>query len=149
MWFRVFQSQTIMYKCSELLFFESNTPPLCHPDMLASDNDQYPIEGDVNCQRRLSCLLWAWADKDVGWQGFLRISQADPLVGSNMWESVILTYQISTSSEILIHGKQLRTPQLEGQKIQHWWKSVLSTTQYLQPVGRPTSLGDLGDIVKR
>ena len=65
-----------------------------------------------------------------------------------MWQYVILTYHINTSSEILTHSKRLRLPQAKGQKMQDWWKSVLSATQYLQSAGRPTSLVDLGDIVK-
>ena len=65
-----------------------------------------------------------------------------------MWRIVILTYQINTSSDIILHGKRLRTPQAEGQKIQDWWKHVLIVAQYLQSAGRPTSLVDLGDIVK-
>ena len=50
--------------------------------------------------------------------------------------------------EILSHRKTLRLPQGEGQKLQDWWKKVLTAAQYLQSVGRPTSLVDLGDIVK-
>ncbi len=65
-----------------------------------------------------------------------------------MWEYVILTYQLNTSSEILTNINHLRLPQVEGQKIQDWWKSVLSAVQYLQSAGRPASLVDLGDIVK-
>ena len=84
MWFRVFQSQAIMYKCSELLLFEGDTPNVYHPDVIASNDERDPIEGDANCHRRLSILLWAWTNKDVDWQGFLRISQVDPLVGSKM-----------------------------------------------------------------
>jgi hypothetical protein len=37
---------------------------------------------------------------------------------------------------------------VDGQKIQEWWKSVKSAAQYFQPADRPTSLVDLGDIVK-
>ena len=65
-----------------------------------------------------------------------------------MWEAVILNYQMNKSTEILVHIKTLRLPQAEGQKIQDWWKNVLSAAQYLQSAGRPTSLVDLGDIVK-
>jgi hypothetical protein len=35
-----------------------------------------------------------------------------------MWNIGILTYQINTSSKITSHGKRLRAPQEEGQKIQ-------------------------------
>ena len=86
--------------------------------------------------------------QDVDWQGFLRISQTDPLVGTKMWNIFILTYQINTSSEIILHGKRLRTPQDEGHKIQEGWKEALIAAQYLQTAERPTSLVDLGDIVK-
>ncbi len=65
-----------------------------------------------------------------------------------MWSIMILTYQINTRSEIITHGKRLRAPQEDGQKIQDWWKQVLTASQYLQSAGRPTSLVDLGDIVK-
>jgi hypothetical protein len=65
-----------------------------------------------------------------------------------MWNIVILTYQINTSSEIISHGKRLRAPQEKGQKIQEWWKQILTASQYRQSAGRPTSLVDLGDIVK-
>ena len=65
-----------------------------------------------------------------------------------MWESVILTYHINTSSEILTHSKTLRLPQVERQKIQDWWKSLMLATQCLKSAGRPTSLVDLGYIVK-
>ncbi len=118
MWFRVFQSHAMMYKCNDVLVAEDETPPQYHPDIVASDDEHDPVEGDANCQRRLACLLWAWTDKDVDWQGFLRISQTDPVVGSKMWNIVILTYQINTSSKIISHGKRLRAPQEEGQKIQ-------------------------------
>ena len=131
MWFRVFQSQAIMYKCSELLLFESDKPNVYHPDVIASNDERDTLEGDANCQRRLSVLLWAWTNKDVDSQGFLRISQVDPLVGSKMWQFVILTCQINTSSEILTHSKHLRIPQVEGHKIQEWWKSVQFATHYL------------------
>ncbi len=92
MWLRVFQNQAILYRSSELLLFEEDTPKRYHPDVVASNDERDPIEGDANCQRRLSVLLSAWTDKDVDWQGFLRISQTDPLVGSKMWKYVILTY---------------------------------------------------------
>ena len=114
MWFRVFQSQAILYKYSELLLFEGDTPRRYPLDVVAANDERDPIEGDANCQRRLSVLLWAWTDKDIDWQGFLRIEQLDPLVGSKMWQSVILTSQINTSTEILIHNKTLRLPQEEG-----------------------------------
>ena len=47
-----------------------------------------------------------------------------------MWEAVILNYQMNTSTEILVHNQTLRLPQTEGQKIQDWWKNVLSAAQY-------------------
>ncbi len=65
-----------------------------------------------------------------------------------MWMIIILTYHINTSSDVILHGKLLRTPQAEGQKIQDWWKQVLTADHYLQSARRPTSLVDLGDIVK-
>jgi len=149
MWFRVFQSQAILYKCSELLLFEGDTPNVYHSDVIASDDERNPLEGDAYCQHRLSVLLFAWTDKDVDRQGFLRIiSQVDPLVGSKMPHSVILTYHINSSTEILAHNKHLRLPQAKGQKIQDWWKSVLSAPQYIESAGIPTSLVDLGDIIK-
>ncbi len=96
----------------------------------------------------MPCLLWAWTDKDVDWQGFLKISQIDPLVGMKMWNIIILNYRINTSSEIILDGKRLRAPKAEGQKIQDWWKHVLNAAHFLQSAGRPTSLVDLGDIVE-
>jgi hypothetical protein len=65
-----------------------------------------------------------------------------------MWKIIILTYQINTSSDVILHGKLLRTAEVEGQKIQDSWKQVLTAAQYLQSAGRSTSLVDLGDIVK-
>jgi len=47
-WFHVFQSQAILYKCSELLLFECDTPPQYHPDIVAVDYEHDPIEGDAN-----------------------------------------------------------------------------------------------------
>ncbi len=108
----------MLYRCSELLLFEGEIPKRYHPDVVVYNDEHDPLEGDANCQRRLPVLLWAWTYKDVDWQGFLRISQTDPLVGSKMWEAVILNYQINTSTEILTHSKTLRLPQAEGQKIQ-------------------------------
>jgi len=64
MWFRIFQSRAILYKCRELLLFEGDTPNVYHPDVIALDDERNPIEGDAYCQRRLSVLLWAWTDKD-------------------------------------------------------------------------------------
>jgi hypothetical protein len=97
----------MMYKCNDLLVAEDETPTKYHPDIVASDDEHDPVEGDANSQRRLACLLWAWTDKDVDWQGILRISQTDPVVGSKMWNIAILTYQIITRSEIISHGKRL------------------------------------------
>ena len=54
-----------MYKCSELQIFEDDTPQQHHPDIVASNDEHHPIEGDADYQRRLACLLWAWTDKDV------------------------------------------------------------------------------------
>jgi len=66
MWFRKFQSQAMLYRCSELLLFEGETAPnRYHPDVVASNDERDPLEGDASCQRRLSVLLWAWTDKDV------------------------------------------------------------------------------------
>jgi hypothetical protein len=48
-WFRVFQSQTIMYKCNDLLLSEADIPPQYHPDIVASNDDHDPVEGDANC----------------------------------------------------------------------------------------------------
>jgi hypothetical protein len=105
----------MMYRCSELLLVEGDIPTRYHPDIIAYNDERDPLKGDANCQRRLTVLLWAWTDKDVDWQGFLWISQTDPLVGSKMWEAVILNYQINTSTEIITHSKTLRLPQAEGQ----------------------------------
>jgi hypothetical protein len=55
-----------------------------------------------------------------------------------MWNIVIITYQINTSSKIILHGKRMRAPHAEGQKIQDWWKHVFTAAQYLQSAGRPT-----------
>ena len=59
MWFRVFHSQAMMHKCKDLLVTEDETSPHHHPDIVASDDEHDPVEGDANCQRRLACLLWA------------------------------------------------------------------------------------------
>ena len=80
----------MLYMCSELLLFESEIPKRYHPDVVVYNDERDPLEGDASDQRRLSVLLWAWTNKDVEWQGFLRISQTDLLVGSKMWEAVIL-----------------------------------------------------------
>ena len=71
MWFRVFQSHAMMYTYNGLLLAEYETPSQYHPDIVASDDEHDPVEGDASCQRRLACLLWAWTDKGVDWQGFL------------------------------------------------------------------------------
>ncbi len=125
MWFRVFQSQAMMYKCNDLLLFDHEAPPQYYPGIVASDDEHDPVAGYAYCQRRLACLLRAWTDKDVDWQGFLRISQTNPLLGTKIRNIVILTYQIITSSGIILHGKRLRAPQEEGQKTRGWWKHVL------------------------
>jgi hypothetical protein len=65
-----------------------------------------------------------------------------------MWETVTLNYQINTSSDIIMHGKRLRTLHVEGPKVQYWWKEVHTTAQNLQPGGKSTSLVDLGYIKK-
>ena len=57
MWFRVFQSHAMMYKCNDLLVAEDETPPQYHPDIAASHDKHDPVEGDANCQRRLACLF--------------------------------------------------------------------------------------------
>ena len=57
MWFHVFQSQAMMYKCNDLLVAEDETPPQYHPDIAASHDKHDPVEGDANCQRRLACLF--------------------------------------------------------------------------------------------
>jgi hypothetical protein len=60
MWFRVFQSHAMMYKCIDLLIAEDELPPQYHPEIVASDEEHINfVEGDANCQRRLACLLWA------------------------------------------------------------------------------------------
>jgi hypothetical protein len=55
---------------------------------------------------------------------------------------------MNTSSDIIMHGKRLRTIHVEGHKIQDWWKEVHTIAQNLQSGGKPTSLVDLGDIKK-
>jgi len=65
MWFRVFQSQAILCKCIEQFIFEGDTVSHYHPDVVAGDYEHDSIEGDANCQRRLSCPLWVLTDKDV------------------------------------------------------------------------------------
>jgi len=117
MWFRVFQSQAMMYKCSELLLFPSDVVPVYHRDVLASTDENDTIEGDMHWQRRLSQLLWAWTDWDVDWQHFLRIAQTDQIVGTKMWDTVILIYQLNTSTYVNTHGKRLRLPQAPRQKL--------------------------------
>jgi len=67
MWFRIFQSQAMTYKCNDLLVAEDELPPHYHPDIVASDDEHNPVEGDAYCQRCLARLLWAWTDKDVDW----------------------------------------------------------------------------------
>ena len=57
MWFRVFKSQSMMYKCNDLLLFEDDIPQQYHPGIVASNDEHDPIEEDANCQRRLACLL--------------------------------------------------------------------------------------------
>jgi hypothetical protein len=57
MWFRVFQSQAMMYKCNDLLVAEDKTPPQHHPNIVASDDEHDPVEGVAKFQRRLACLL--------------------------------------------------------------------------------------------
>ena len=59
-----------------------------------------------------------------------------------------VSLSILTNSDIILHGKYLRSSQAQGQKIQDRWKQVLNAAQYPRSVGRSTSLVDLGDIVK-
>ncbi len=82
MWFRVFECQAILYKCSELLLFEGDTPPPYQRYVVAFDDEHNSVEGDANKQRRLSCLLKAWTDKDVDRKEIMRIFQVEPRLGS-------------------------------------------------------------------
>ena len=74
MWFRVFQSQAMMHKCSELLLFPGDVAPVYQRDVLAAEDEKDLIEGGMHCQRRLSRLLWAWTDMDVDLQHFFYAS---------------------------------------------------------------------------
>jgi len=55
---------------------------------------------------------------DIDWQHFLRIAQTDPIVGIKMWDTVMLIYQLNTSTYVNTHGKRLRLAQAPGQKLQ-------------------------------
>jgi hypothetical protein len=64
MWFRVFKSKAMTYRCIELLLFEGGASYKCHIDIVVSPDETNHIEGDVSCQRLISLFL-ACTDKDV------------------------------------------------------------------------------------
>ncbi len=40
--------EAMMYKCNDLLVAEDELPPTYHTDIVASDDEHNPVEGDAN-----------------------------------------------------------------------------------------------------
>ncbi len=65
-----------------------------------------------------------------------------------MWAAVLLKYHPLSSCDVEVHSDRLTLPQRKYEAITVFWNGILSAVTYLEASGRPTSLKNLGDIVK-